>query len=234
MSECKISIGDKKFEKDEVIEFRARIYGPNYFDARASQGFTIENEPSTRPENFIFARSSQGKLVGMIRLVERVLSLGSFQLKTGGISSVAVLPDWRGKGVMSRLMSVSIDSMRSRGMELSILHGRRVVDGLYSRFGYYGVGRYLDLEIISCPSFFPNSALTLTITPFHKKNLNTVMQLYQDVYHPLAGSFIRDAQIWHFLINRAKFLEKTRLLECREKRTNRFFGYFVCMGDTLV
>lgn len=234
MSDYTIAIGDDSFNKDEVIEFLARIYGPNYFDARVFQGFTIENEPSTRPENFIFARSAQGKLVGMVRIVERVLSLGSSQLKVGAISSVAVLPDWRGKGVMSKLMNVSFDLMQSRGIELSILHGRRAVDGLYSRFGYYGIGRYLNLEVLSCPNFFSNPAPTLTVAPFRKENLDMMMQLYQNVYHPLAGSSVRDAHIWNFLINKVKLLKGTEILEFREEHVDDFCGYFIRMGDTLV
>ncbi|MBT4512415.1 MAG: GNAT family N-acetyltransferase [Chloroflexi bacterium] len=230
MNQYEVFVESGEINREEIVDFLSRIYGPNYHDARIVQGTTIDKEPSTKPENFILARSMGGELIGIVRIVERTILVDGIGLSCGGISSVSVHPQWRNQNVASDLMNKAIEAMISRNMDLSILHGRRAVDGLYLPFGYYGIGRYIDLEIISSP---PSRETALHVVPFEEDHLQTCMQLYNTTYQNLSGSFVRDQLVWRFLLARTEVSGgMTRVMTCMSD--NNPVGYLVLSGEKLV
>jgi hypothetical protein len=127
-------------------------------------------------------------------------------------------------------MNKAMEAMISRNMDLSILHGRRAVDGFYLPFGYYGIGRYIDLEILSSPS---NTEIDLHAVPFEEKHLQTYMQLYNTTYQNLSGSFVRDQLVWRFLLARTDVSNgATRILTC--VADSNPVGYIVISGEKLI
>lgn len=231
MNNCFVRIGDNNQLPDEIIDFLARIYGPNYYDAKRIQGLIIRSEPSTSPQNFVLARSIHNELIGIIRIVDRKIHLGSAILKCGGISSVSVHPDWRGQGIVREMMNVAHEAMVQRGMDISFLYARRVLDGYYTQFGYYGINRYLDLEIISAIA----GEEKLNIAPFRQENMGTISVKYNDAYSGLPGSIVRDEKMWVFLISRIKETGGSiRLLECCVGESGEMIGYLIISNDKLI
>lgn len=231
MNNFNISIEDDSFHLDEIIEFLAKIYGPNYFDARRIQGAILRNEPSTRPENFIIARSEQKDLIGLVRIVERNIHLGSAILNCGGISSVSIHPDWRGRGIMREIMKTAHEEMTRRGMDIAYLYGRRAMDGYYAQFGYYGINRYLDLEIISPILGKPR----LTVASFNPKNIEQVRKSYYETYSSLAGSVLRNERVWSFLISKIDEAKgQTELLELDSNGSGDMVGYIVLSQGRII
>ena len=225
----RVSVGEKRLEREEIVDFLSKTFGKNYDDSRIVQGTVFDTEPSTSPGNFILARSEEGELIGMVRTVERNFLLDGAVLTAGCISSVGVQSEWSGQGIASDLMNTAIENMTSRGMDISILYGRRALDGFYPRFGYYGVGRYVDLEIIS--PFSPETSLD--VVPFKEDNLEMCMELYNGTYGVLSGSVLRDRSIWEFFSARLKKgIGGFKTLICREGQDA--IGYLVIFGDKLI
>lgn len=231
MKQYSIRIGDNNDSLDEIVEFLAKIFGPNYYDAKIIQELIIKHEPSTRAQNFIIARSLQDELIGIVRIVERKMRLGTAILNCGGISSVSIHPDWRRQGIMAEIMNAAHKRMTQCDMDISFLYGRRAMDGYYTQFGYYGINRYLDLEIISSIVGEDN----LQVLPFSQQNISTIANLYNDTYANLSGSVVRDEKIWAFLIARMNETDKqTRLLECHSKESSEMIGYLIISGDKMI
>ena len=231
MSNYCIQIGKDNQSLDEIIDFLAKVYGPNYYDAKRIQGLIIRKEPSTAPQNFILARSIDNELIGIIRIVERKIRLGSAILKCGGISSVSAHPDWRGQGVVREMMDTAHEAMIRRGMDISFLYARRALDGYYTQFGYYGINRYLDLEIISAVA----GEERLSISPFRQENISAISVKYNEVYSCLSGSIVRDEKIWTFLISKMKGTEgNISLFECHVVESDELIGYLIVSDDKLI
>lgn len=134
-----------------AMEFAAKVYGPNYFAAKRSHDRILKLELSSKPENFILARDKSGSIVGLARIVERELLLPLSSLSVGGISTVCSHPDWKGRGIGIVLMEKALSYIQDRKYDISLLFGRRAVDGYYSRFGYEGVSCHMSMrmEIVS-------------------------------------------------------------------------------------
>jgi predicted N-acetyltransferase YhbS len=230
MRKFTVQIADTRQSIDEIIEFLARIFGPNYHEARRIQDTLLRTEPTTRPENFVAARSADGSLIGIVRIVERKIGVRRAVLHCGGLSSISVHPDWRHRGVTREMMRVACDAMTARGMDLAYLHGRRAMDGYYTRFGYSCMNRYLDLEVLSSPAFD-----TLRLDPCKPAEMKVIDRFYEQSYSALSGSIVRSKDIWQFLFARnASMQDAYSILLCRRGREKRPVGYIVRSGDRVV
>lgn len=226
-----VQIGAPDQSLEEIVDFLARIFGPNYYEAEKIQNVVMRSEASTSPGNFVTARSDRGDLIGVVRIVERQMMLGQAVLNCGGISSVSVHPDWRRQGLNQAMMDLAIREMERRGMDLSYLYGRRAMDGYYTKFGYIGVNRYLRLKIISSVSGEP----ALQLSPFAQQHLDCIRAGYDQTYCHLGGSIIRDEKVWRFLIARMKATPAGfQLLACHSMVAGECIGYVVVSGDQLI
>lgn len=230
MMDYRIETGSNDFDVEEVVELVSKIYGPNYFSAKQIHGWLIRHEPSFSPQNFVMAKAENGTLIGLVRIVNREMRFGPSILTCGGISTVGVHDHWRKKGIASALVIEAEKAMQGRGIDMAFLHARRVLDGFYTRVGYWGVNRYLNLEIGSPP----RNASELESLPLQKENLSELEISYASEYGKLAGSIVRNGDMWSFLIGRAAVLDQSFVVrECRVRDTGKFAGYLVLSGDTL-
>lgn len=72
-----------------------------------------------------FAAEHGGRAIGIVRL-----------RPDARIGRMAVMPDWRGKGVGSALMSAVLGRARVRGLGRADLHAQTSAIGFYLRFGF--------------------------------------------------------------------------------------------------
>ncbi|MBF0594902.1 MAG: GNAT family N-acetyltransferase [Candidatus Omnitrophica bacterium] len=219
-----------KLSREEVVDFLARIYGPNYHEARRVFECVFDHEPSILPQNFLMARDKRGVLIGLVRIVDREVLIGGICLRCGVISSVAVHPSWRGQGVCSRLMRAALDNMRVRKFAVSTLHARKVLDGFYAQFGYYGIGRYveLDVEWKDVPAGKGLSVRAMTL-----KDIPVCRRLRDRLYTGLAGSYVRDAAHWAFVLKRSASGGSTTSWQVIVDKAG-VIGYLVRDGGRLV
>lgn len=193
---------EKSVSRQEITDFLVNIFEPYNKNARRAFDIMFEYEPSLSADNFIIARSSQGALIGLARIVDRQLRIGRALLNVGGISSVSVLPEWRKKGVCSWIMKKAHALMKERGKDIAVLYGRRAVDGFYVRYGYYGIAQYIDLEVNT--SQIRRGMLKCVSFKGTKEQAQSVMKFYKKEYLPLAGSIVRTPKIWQYLFAQIK------------------------------
>lgn len=91
------------------------------------QGVPLELEWDEwdEPSEHAIAFDAQGRAVGTARL-----------LPSGAIGRMAVLKDWRGRGVGRSLLEAVLERARRRAMVRVTLHAQTHVAGFYRRFGF--------------------------------------------------------------------------------------------------
>ena len=95
--------------------------------ALCSEAFTSppeREEPwreSKRMEDFLCAWSD-GELVGTTEVMPGGQYFGGRSVPMGGVASVAVRPDQRGRGIAPRLLAQAVERMHEQGLVISTLH----------------------------------------------------------------------------------------------------------------
>ncbi len=85
----------------------------------------------------LIATDLEGKPIGTARL-----------LPTGTIGRMAVLKDWRGKGVGSSLLRRLMDESKKRGIKQVVLNAQAHATGFYARHGFQKEGnQFTEAEI---------------------------------------------------------------------------------------
>ena len=80
-------------------------------------------------------------------------------LPDGRIGRMAVLKDWRGKGVGAALLAAMLDQARGRFMACAVLHAQTQAAGFYRRFGFSERGGQFEEARI------PHVEMTLELFP---------------------------------------------------------------------
>ncbi len=83
-----------------------------------------------------------GKIVSHVATSIRPVTLGGIQTKVAGIGAVASLPEARGKGYASKLMSDAVERSVERGADLMLISGD---EGIYKRMHAVECGRFGEL-----------------------------------------------------------------------------------------
>jgi RimJ/RimL family protein N-acetyltransferase len=94
--------------------------------------FVLENIRSGNPQ---FVALSRGRVVGWCDVVRNPRDAS----RHCGVLGVALVPEFRGKGIGERLMRTTIDAAWAAGLtriELMVLEGNRHAIALYARLGF--------------------------------------------------------------------------------------------------
>lgn len=83
-------------------------------------------------------------MVGVAGFPRRMFQLPHMTLPWAGVTGVATLPEYRGRGIMSTLLARGIADVDAAAIPLSILRGNR---HRYQRFGWEEAGRSIALQI---------------------------------------------------------------------------------------
>lgn len=190
-------------EVEQAYELAARTFGPSYFEARESKTHLRALEPMASTLDAVVA-IHHGEVVGFVRIVDRAVWLGGRTLAVGGITSVAVRPDFRGKGIGRDIMEAALMRSRERGDALSIAFARRAVDRFYWRLGYIGLGSHVHMTVSPGPATEGRrcdvrSGLDQAPTELYR-------DAYAASYEGLPLSFNRSAQWWTTFAERMKLI----------------------------
>jgi predicted acetyltransferase len=239
MESYKVSV-EKSISRQEIMGFLLKIFEPCNKNARRDFDNIFDYEPSFSAGNFIIARNSQDALIGLVRIVDRKLRAGGEILDSAGVSSIGVLLEYRNKGVCSLMMKKAHNLMRERGKDIAVLYARRALDGFYTQYGYFGIGKYIDLELS-----ISQARKTLKYTHFigSKSQILSIMKFYNKDYLRLSGYIKRTPEVWRFLFTQLRdinlFLFKSGYCLIRENKvielslSHKNYEYFLGLLNQL-
>jgi len=108
----------------------------------------LEWDEWDEPSDHAIACDAAGNPVGTARL-----------LPDGRIGRMAVLKEWRGKGVGAALLAAMLGRARERSMPCALLHAQIQAAGFYRRFGFSERGEEFEEAGI------PHVEMTLDLSP---------------------------------------------------------------------
>lgn len=152
-------------------------------------------EPADRrllPGQRTFVAEGPTGVVGAYSVYPLSLARGRGSLPAGGISSVAVAPEERHRGVGRALMDSSLATLRETGATLAALYAFR--ESYYRRFGYEVAGRRWS---ISCPHHrFPRLPVELPVRRISPDEVEALAPCYDAMATWVAGLNRRTSAHW--------------------------------------
>ena len=122
-------------ELEELVELLCLVFGRP--DGHERYRGYIEGDPTWRPEQTPVI-VVDGRVVSALRIWDRQIYLGATPVRMGGIGGVCTHPDYRRRGLASRLMAHTCQVLRAEGYELGLLF-TLVPARFYRRFGWCSV-----------------------------------------------------------------------------------------------
>ena len=107
---------------------------------------------------------TDGQVVGHASSLDLTMSFASADVPVQGLAAVAVLPEFRRRGIADRLVRESLRRMRRRGEALSLLYAFRL--SFYRKFGY-GLCEIRDV-VRTSPDRLPDSVLRRHVRAFSR------------------------------------------------------------------
>lgn len=139
-------IREAKLEEfEELMAFLARAYGYDEIDWFPKHYGHIYQKKSENIKNSLIIKDD-GKIVSHVGLFPLEVMVGKSIFKVGGIGGVGTDPDYRGRGLMGKLIKLAIDRMESGGYTFSVLWGDRQ---RYANYGWEFGGRNLVIALNS-------------------------------------------------------------------------------------
>ncbi len=162
---------------------------------------TWTKDPSFAYQNILLARYAK-EYIGLIRIVPRILFRGNLSYRVAGISSVCLLPSFRGKGLSVPLMNQALAYCKERGYDIAFLFARRAADHYYTKFGFHGVASYAKVFIKNNLSSGQNSLFSLA--DMDTGLVNLYAKAYERSYRDCFGRIERLEAYWQFLLSSIK------------------------------
>jgi GNAT superfamily N-acetyltransferase len=187
----------RRLEQGEREEWLELLDGWELFDGWRGRDYfrrPVEHDPSYEDAN-VWVAEEAGRLVCSVQIFPRELTASGVRVPTGGIGSVYTRPDRREAGVASTLLERSVDDMRARGMEISLLFAARIP--FYERLGWCSWPIRRDLLRRNAGATPRPGAHDLVIERFApERDLDAVVALHAETAAGLAGTAARDAAGW--------------------------------------
>lgn len=133
-------------------------------------------------------------LTSKVHLLSFNIFLGAKEMKMGGVAGVATWPEYRRNGSVSRLLEISLQSMKEKGQVISFLHPFDIE--FYRRFGWELTFSNKKYEIERSNLHFmepvPGTIKRVSVKEDFEI-LNTIYEEYSKKYN---GMLKRDAYWW--------------------------------------
>jgi GNAT superfamily N-acetyltransferase len=187
----------RRLEKAERTQWLDLLDGWELLDGWRGCDFfrrSIEDDPSYDDAN-VWVAEEASRLVCSVQIFPRELMACGVRVPTGGIGTVYTRSDRRGEGVASAVLERSIEDMRARGMEISLLFAART--GFYERLGWRSWPMRRELLRRSAgapPRPWANDLFVESFAP--ARDLDAVVALHSETALGLSGGATRDAAAW--------------------------------------
>lgn len=201
--------------------------------SRGMKAHILKIDKVKYPADVIVALDN-GKIIGMLRITERKNYFFGTLLRSAGITSVCVLPKYRGRGIGSALINMALRQIKEDDFSLSVVIARRAADGFYAQYGYVGTGIFTDFVITQKVwTHVIRHYKVRFSTGFNNGFLKNYAQMYAGTYHGLPVTFYRPVEWWNNVKAIAKYkIKSSEFVNVMYK--DRIIGYFVCRGNKLI
>ena len=123
---------------DAWLDLLAEVFAGKTTRGYFEDHWAADPAASRDAQNVFLGLSGSGELVGSVRLYLRRIWVGGRERAVAGVGEVATRAAHRGCGVASTLLDSAAQSMRARGIGLSMLHTSSA-PGLYHKLGWRAV-----------------------------------------------------------------------------------------------
>lgn len=220
-------------EHDYMAAFNLALYvfssQNSLLEYRDNKFFAWDEDPCFKYENILLAKY-KGIIAGLIRIVPRELCRVDKVLSVAGISSVCLLPEYRGKGLSVTLMEEALRYCKGLGYDISVLFARRNADYYYTRFGFHGISSYSQIYVKKPQQL--NVSNRYSFADGDSNLLEIYIQAYEKSYANCFGKFQRTPEYWKFL-----FVSLSFKPHCRNRIINfngRAIGYIIWDTDKVL
>jgi predicted acetyltransferase len=165
-------------------------------DADSFHVSTEKKERSLRfcdPDRVLGAFEGE-RLVGMLRMLPLGQFFGGRAVPMGGLSAVAVAPDWRGRGLAGQLLRGSIAAMRERGERISTLYP--AATSLYRSVGWELAGSHAFRRIDPADLLGLARPAGGRARPMQESDAEAVRECYRRLAAPSNGCLDRPPPWW--------------------------------------
>jgi predicted acetyltransferase len=151
----------------------------------------------SEPERFQGVFDDKGRLVAMARVIPYRQYFGGRSVCMGGLSSVGVAPEVRGRGLAVAACRATLADMRERGEVISALFPGTT--GLYRKLGWELSGAFV-VRHVAC-----HALRNLPVPPTHRieraeaSDLPRIKACYETIAPSVNGFLERPASSWYFL-----------------------------------
>ena len=114
------------------------------FKIRMDLDYSHIYKPTARDMGNNIVAIEDGKIVSCVGIFPMIFVCGDVRLRVGGIGGVSTNPEYRNRGLMTKLMNKAMEIMKRRHYDISVLWGDRL---RYARFGYENAGRHYTFNI---------------------------------------------------------------------------------------
>lgn len=180
-------------ELDDVANLRAVGFG-----GEADQAKTRLQETPRYDFSHIFVAEHNGQVVGTATIFPVQMWLSGVPLRLGAVAGVAVLPEFRNKGIAAKLMNFSILDMHTQGHALTALYP--FSHSYYHRFNYAAIS---DLHVYHIsPDNIDITGDVEKVRPFEEDDLPMLRATYKGQLTWHNGWFTRSNEWWDKIIER--------------------------------
>lgn len=150
--------------------------------------------------NHFFVAKHRGKMVSTLNLIPVTWSIGGIRLKVAEMGHVGTLPEYRGKGLIRRLVDEYHKQVRKQEYDISVIEG---IPYFYRQFGYEYALPLLEETRIRLDQI-PELGTNIKIRPFSKKDIPPAIRLLEHSQRKFYVHSVRDENVW-------KTQEKTKI-----------------------
>ena len=171
-----------------------------------------------KDDDIIVAKDSD-IIIGVIRLVYRIVHIKGQPYKTAGFADVCISEEYREKGISKKLMKYAINKANFN-CDIGLLFARKHVDYYYNKFGFWGLSTY-NKGIIRNTLY---NDTTASFKNVKSNDLRYCNYFYEKSYLFLSGFMERTPKYWKYI------LEKCYQLNFNFNvifKNNELCGYFI-------
>jgi predicted acetyltransferase len=195
-------IAKSKKEWLQAIKLANSIF-KDFTKLKKSQNYKADiwlNDPTFRIKNLVLAKDINNNIIGMVRIVPRIIYIHGRAFNVAGFTSICIDPAHRKKGYSIQLINFAIKISNEYGFDFAILFARRALDHYYTNFGFWGVSSYNKAKIKRPLKLSTDNNYTLV-----KSNHNSISlykKVYKNTYEHVSGRVKRNNIYWNNIVRR--------------------------------